>query len=398
MGAQDWEAATRGPRRVVSALAAVATLGLLGVLVLLAGGAEVGTPAPPETDETPGIVVEAEPEAETTPEPAPPLVAEERARRWEPEAGEPALDRAGTRSLFALDDAGVLHALRLGSGQRFSSEVGEPWSELTPQGSGIVLWQPDGPARRLPSTLVEPGTDFGEVAHVLPAARQDSVALLDVARDRVVEVAPGGTQRAAYDLDEPALVLDLARDGRAMAALGEQLATLTREGADPDGPLAVETPVGQGQPLDARGGRALWATCGAGDCTVHSARAWEPADSVALAADDITAEAIAGTVSPSGGQVAVSAAGRVDGERRGTALLRDTDGDRLLRLEDLVEPAPRAVAPAWSADGRLVAFASAEGLVLIDLADGEAIEVGFPGATELRALAISTTMRWGQSS
>lgn len=398
MGAQDWEAATRRPRRVTSALAAAALLALLGALALVGLADGTGAPEPSGQDGPSGIVVEADPGAEATPEPAPPLVTAEGARRWEPDAGEPALDRAGTRSLFALDDAGVLHALRLGSGQRFSSEVGEPWSELTPQGSGIVLWQPDGPARRLPSTLVEPGTDLGEVARVLPAARQDSVVLLSVARDRVVEVAPGGTQRAAHDLDEPALVLDLARDGRAMAALGEELATLAPEGAGPDAPLAVETPLGQGEPLDARGGRALWANCERAACSVDSARPWASADRVALAEDGLAVEAIAGTVSPSGAQVAVSAAGRRDGERVGTALLHDADGDRLLRLEDLVDPAPRAVAPAWSADGRLVAFATAEGLVLVDLAEREAIEVGFPDAAELRALALSTTMRWGQGS
>ncbi|MGM0818866.1 MAG: hypothetical protein ACQETV_05695 [Actinomycetota bacterium] len=397
MGAHDWEGAARAPRRVAVPLAVVAAVVLLGALAVtvLADDAEQ---APSGQDEPPGIVVEADPESGADAEAPPPLVGAARARAWEPDGGEPALDRAGTRSLFALDDAGVLHALRLGSGRRFSREVGEPWSRLTPQGSGIVLWQPDGPARRLPGTLVEPGTDLGEVARVLPAAHQDSVTLLSLARDRVVEVAPGGTQRAAHDLDEPALVLDLARDGQAMAALGGQLATLAPAGAGPDAPLAVETPLGQGEALDARGGRALWATCEAADCAVHSTRAWEPTDRVALAEDGLAVEAVAGTVSPSGGQVAVSAAGRVDGERTGTALLRDVDGDRLLRLDELVDPAPQAVAPAWSADGRLVAFATAEGLALIDLAEGEAIEVGFPGAGDLRALALSATMRWGQRS
>lgn len=398
MGAHDWEGAARAPRRVSAPLAVVAALVLLGALALTVLADDDAEPAPSGQNEPPGIVVEADPETEGEAEPPAPLVGADRARTWEPDAGEPALDRAGTRSLFALDDAGVLHALRLGSGQRFSREVGEPWSRLTPQGSGIVLWEPDGPARRLPGTLVEPGTDLGEVARVLPAAHQDSVTLVSVARDRVVEVAPGGTQRAAHDLDEPALVLDLARDGQAMAALDGQLSTLAPSGAGPEAPLAVETPLGQGEALDARGGRALWATCEAAVCAVHSARAWEPSDRVALAADGLAVEAVAGAVSPSGGQVAVSAAGRLDGERTGTALLRDVAGDRLLRLDALVEPAPRAVAPAWSADGRLVAFATAEGLVLVDLAEGKAIEVGFPGAGDLRAIALSATMRWGQRS
>ena len=395
MGAQDWEAATRRPRRVARALAALAVLGLLGAAAVLLGSHEDAPRAPADPDGAPDIVVEAEPEAEATPAPA--LVTGDEARRWEPDSGASALDRAGTRSLFALDDAGVLHALRLGSGQRFSSEVGGAWSELTPQGGGIVLWRPDGPARRLPGTLVEPGTDFGEVARVLPAAHQESVTLLDVGRDRVVEMSPGGTERAVHTLDEPALVLDLARDGRAVAALDGELATLAPEGAGPDAPLAVETTLGRGEPLDARGGRALWTTCGATECTVESARAWEEADRIALTAD-AAVEAITGSVSPSGGQVAVSAVADVDGERRGMALLRDVERDRLLRLETLVEPAPRAVTPAWSADGRLVAFATADGLVLVDLADGEAIEVGLPDAAELRALALSTTMRWGRRS